>query len=316
MTRSKIIVTALALCGVGLVLGYVFLVHPWRALPDEPLADIDARWAQVEAWAAVEAGAQADAARLLSALKIADTDREEIEVRLLQAEEAEQPVPVELTKRLEKALQLLREWAEAGGGFGPEPCPLTALDVNALDLLQLAKLALLAAEEPDDPLLGAVVWLGAQARRSGALLLGSVGFTIADAVTSWHVSRRAAPDELTVEQAPLVGEAFPLLAREAVCLHRLASSQLKAGELGRDGDGPPPGLIDLDREILMVRATFGQWLVDAEPKRDDLEALPSALPVDRDALPKSMVVRVLAFDASPLVTAREAVANHANLLRR
>jgi hypothetical protein len=192
-----------------------------------------------------------------------------------------------------RALDLLEGWQAAAGGLGDATCP----DVNALALYRLGQLAL-ATSDARPYGLEAALHLAHAATEQGGALLASVGFQLARGALD---RVRALPDE---ERARLVARYAPsrdllkVAAREWVCAHELAETQL-ARELEESGEvtGPVDEHPVVVRELRMVELYAGTRIREAEAARGDLDALARALELgDPEELPKSALLRTLAID--------------------
>ncbi|MEZ4384475.1 MAG: hypothetical protein R3A79_24315 [Nannocystaceae bacterium] len=293
---------ALLVLGVVGVVAYL-VVLPWISLPDEPAAEIDARWAEVEAWSA----ATPDSAGPLDELQraLASAQRTKVEV---DAVDGPALARVDLDDDARAAIDQLVAWHDRGGGLGPDPCVTEADGLKpAIDIiraLDLAKLAIASADSPDDPAVVAAVHLGAALRGRGGALFGVVGVTIADAVRTRAVARGWPVTAALRAGAPHMREFFPIVARDVTCTVRLAERAVDEGELGEASGwrGLLQRRVGMERELTMLKWYEGRRLAAAHAVVDDPVALREALThPPPEQLPRSLLIRGMAFDIAAKV---------------
>ena len=276
----------------GSTAGFLW-IRPWVAGPPVELAEIDATWAQVVTWGAPGAESGGDPALLLRAITALAPVRDVVDAAL--APEGEpgrlQPEPAALTR----ALELLVDWSEQGGGMGADPC-LAGMpaSVSILDYLSLARAACAFSAGPDDPRLVAGLRLGEQLRDRGGLVHFSVGMSVATS-TLELAEERGLPPEALRPSRPTTEAVFPALAREATCFYQEAERALSSGSGAPSPQMSLPARLATEkRELAMLRWWQGEQLTAGHAVRHDLAALGSVMDVpDGDQLPRSTLVRLV-----------------------
>jgi hypothetical protein len=298
MLRILTFVAILVLGIVG-VTGYL-VVLPWVSLPDEAPAEIDARWAEVEAWAAAtpeSTGPLDELNAALTSVARSEVDPREVDGPTLDGGD--------LDEDAREAIAHLIAWHAEGGGLGPDPC-VTAADgikpaIDIIGALRLAKVAIASADGPEAPALLAALHLGDVLRGRGGALFGIVGLTVTDAIRVRAEARGWPVTPALRASAPLLAELFPIIARDATCTLRTAELALEEGEAGDAGGwrGLLQRRVGMEREITMLKWYEGRRLEAAHAVADDPVALAAALAQPPpEQLPNSLLIRAMAFDIS------------------
>lgn len=286
MLRTVLAVAALLLVIAGAAA--TAWIYPHLAWPDEPDEVIAARWAQVDAWAAPAPGFEAPTAHLRRAL-----DR--LQASELRGYTGKEPLagPAALDDAAREALAELIAWSDAGGGLGGERCVAGLQDPTfpAVRALALARVALHGADGPDAPQVGAALRLGDALRARGGLLLGLIGFAIADEARATALRLTWPKSQVFAAHRPRRDQVFPLLAREAYC--QATEIEALSGQEGAlDPGGARSALVSMERELAVLRWYEGQRLVALARVRGDLGALARTL-AEPPLPPKSLLIPTL-----------------------
>lgn len=301
---------ALGLLLVAAAVAYWVWLHPWLAAPDEPVAEIDRRWARVVAWArpAGEPGPAGE--RLAAALEAMEPVADELDERVEALDDGRLPEldAASLPAAARRALDELVGWWRAGGGLpgaggglpgagggepqagGGEPsvCPQ---QLDAMDLLTLGRLALVTA--PDDAgseQVAAALGLAHTLWTRGRLIQLAVGAQLAREAAEWLVQRGLAPGPAFERLLPEAEGVFAGLARDAACTYRDTARQLAGGQ--PPGDTGP--FFSVERELLWLRKMLADRLHGAAPARAELEQLAERFSYrPPDQLPASHLVRLI-----------------------
>jgi hypothetical protein len=294
---------ALGLLLAAAAVSYWVWLHPWLAAPDEPVAEIDRRWARVVAWArpAGEPGPAGE--RLAAALEAMEPVAGELDERVAALDDGRLPVlaAASLPAAARRALDELVGWWRAGGGLpqasGGEPqagggeasvCPQP---LAAMELLTLGRLALVTA--PDDAgseRVAAALGLAHTLWTRGRLIELAVGAQLARETAEWLVQRGLAPGPAFERLLPEAEGVFAGLARDAVCTYRDTARQLTGGQ--PPGDTGP--FFSVERELLWLRKMLADRLHGAAPVRAELEQLAERFSYrPPDQLPASHLVRLI-----------------------
>jgi len=291
-------------------------VRPWVVGPPADEATIEARWSQVEGWATAGAGSGASPRLLKEALAALEPVRGLVKTSLREEDpELLEPPPADLTR----ALALLADWAEQGGGLGEDPClGGVRSSLSPLEVMTLGQVAMAVATGAGDPRWAAALRLADQLRERGNMLHLAVGFALAERALETAQERGYPPEALRTHR-PEVEQLFPAAAREAVCVHEEVAREL-AGGRGPALPGQPwrERLGSVERELEMLRWWHGERLVAAHPARADLSALASSLDVEPEELPASAVVRLVAPYPLPALVrdAEETIARYDRVTTR
>lgn len=301
---------------VGVVLYWWLAVRPWTTPPEQSPEEIDALWAPVVAEVTVSAEAASGEEKFLSqaleALSALPQDALRGAVAAWQKrEEVTAEHRVALRASLD-AVNLLVTWWQRRGGLGnSDPC-VTEERFPALDLLLLARVALAQRDHADvgpgrPQLYRAVERLGHVMRTGGGPVLFVAGVRVADDLIV--AAERADMRDLlrdTDSLPPDESQVWRALNAEAFCVEKLLERHFAEIDKGWPLRSPKargvpqawfrPDAAFLQRERTMVRLWWGERLRLASERRGDPEALAAALRVDWDALPRSLLVRVVAAD--------------------
>jgi len=151
-----------------------------------------------------------------------------------------------------------------------------------------------------------------------------MGFSLVREAVDVAKARGQAPGPAFVRFAPRREEVLPILAREAVCSMRMAEAVFARGEgdLGAELTPVNPGWFARwaagwagpERELAMARWYLGERVSAAARAGGDLAAM-AASQAAPDALPASLLVRVLAFSGSSAIAGmKEAIEAHERLV--
>lgn len=278
MRRRWLFVALFASLGaaVGLVL-WIRTLQPWLARPDGPARTIDERWRQVAEWAR-SPPATPGGGELISAAASLSRQRAEVEGRLGNRPTLPRVSPSDLAPEARAALDLLLAWNVAGG-----PTSEVAFDqLDPRSLLALSRLGIAAAEGEADLRLVSSLRLARELRRRGTLLLAGIGGRVSHEALLTAQDRGFAIAGAFRELRPTGEELFSAMARESLLVYGRAEQSLLAlpsfAGYAR-WDEAPRGLpvIDVDRELLMLRKLQSDRLVAAHSLRDHPRQLLAAM---------------------------------------
>lgn len=301
---KKVLLGALALVFVVIVAGWWVFVRPWTAWPG-PRTELDARWAKVEAWAG-NPPVKPDAARpetLRLGEDVRKLDQEADD--LVPAADDSLPPLTEPTEGTRAAIDAIVTWHGRGAPIGSGCAPdLPEPFVPPIEVLRAGRATIASAgSAPDDPRMEAVLHLASELRQTGSLLEAMVGVRLAADAAATAKARGIAPNDAFLRFRPRREEVFPTIARDFVCGYRWVRDSFDKGD--DDLFEPRPILarfVSMERELLMVRTFHADLLHQGLPHRDDPRALAAAVRVEREDLPKSLLVRAFAADLSSVLT--------------
>ena len=254
-------------------------IDPWTAPPDEPIADIDARWQRVVAWSAVpldDAGAPASAFESSALGAVIGDARFETrdELDLEQRTRTGDPVDAaSLSPRLARAVASLVAWDRAEPPRGPR-CSKTPMSTgaasghsNPFGLVRLARVAFALADTEADEKVHAVLRLSHELRTAGwAVVDAEVGQSLFRSALAWAERRGVVPGATFAAFAPRDAEEFPFLARHWVCAVEVARANgvrgtrdgvRKARALFDEARAPAAELLDAGLGPRVRRVTLG-----------------------------------------------------------
>jgi hypothetical protein len=136
----------------------------------------------------------------------------------------------------------------------------------------------------------AALELGSELRRCGDFIEVNMGFVLAEIAVEQSRAHGRRADQAFVELRPRVEDVLPSLARDAVCLVRLA----RGADAEQQGPAPAPTRdpVGMDRELLFLKQYYADLLLPFAADPTDLEGLAAALePADEEQLPKSLLLR-------------------------
>ena len=233
---------------------------PWLSMPGEPVASIDARWAEIERLAPVGQERAGDSWTLQAACDGLDPARPALEG--LVGRGPGEPIPRlavdALPAEARTALALLAAWHRTGTAC-MEPCgKFPVLKVTLLFRLALS----VATDAPDDPSLAAALHLAQSMRLNGGSLAELVGARLARQAAQWAAQGHPGAVALLRKYRPLPDEVAPAAARFSTCPYRLVVEHLagleRIGPFARFSDDvwrsvPPFGLVRPEREAAWAR---------------------------------------------------------------
>lgn len=321
--RPGVVVLSLALLALLLIVmvGYWFLVvRPWTAAPDVSERRLAGLWEAVERAVAVPAAPAGPANELKGALeRLAEAPDLEPILDESREEGTLSPADVDALRLQRDIGERLVRWAQAGGGLGQGgPCvageEFPPLKLFLLGRLTLAQADVLTGEPTREEQLRAVLYLAHVMRRGAGPLHLAVGVRLAEHAAA-AAKRMRALDVLRAHPglAPEAAEVWRGVNAEAFCADALLERHF--GDLSRGWPaetpatrGVPRSWIDpgpsfFRRERAMVRWWWGERLEAAKAQALDPPRLAEALrlPDDPEALPRSLMVRLLAVDLSELI---------------
>ncbi len=231
---------------------------PWIAGPDEDLAEIDARWAELEAIAAPQIDG-AEASLLFPALD---------ELRSSSLERTPLTADTRLDPPAHRAVEHLVEWKLQGGGIGEGLC--ADMNLRGIAVHRLGLLALHEAEGVDDPRFTAAVQLGLQLRDRGGIIKALMGQALLLRALESVRERGWELPEVLVRERPTHAHLRSILARDAVCSPIHWASAIEEGHVdpAHLADTPLEKAIaavafDQEREILYLRSVVGERMLKA-----------------------------------------------------
>jgi hypothetical protein len=182
---------------------------------------------------------------------------------------------------IEQRWKKVEELAAVPPECGVDPC---ATDRDSLRRFQGARDAIGA----DRGRLTAALRLGRELRRCGDFIEANMGFVLAEAAVEQSRAHGLRADDTFAELLPRAEEVLPAVARDAVCLVRLARGD--AAE--QPSPAPTRDPVGMDRELLMLQQYYADLLLPFAADPTDLEGLAAALePVDEEQLPRSLLLR-------------------------
>ncbi len=319
--RSKLylLILLLGLPAIGAVVVTIVRAVPWLKMPDEAVASIEKRWAEVEKWGAPAPAAIGDDSELNSAVVDKDVQasiKESSENGSWRIDSAHLP------QSAVDALAKLIAWHKGNGGLGNQNCSLSVglprLHLIALRLFELALLS--ATDDPEQEQVVAALHLAQTLRASRELPDVALGFKSASLAVDWARGRGLKPGQAWSRYRPRAEEVFFALARETTCMEQtqnellaLSRKMLLGGPVFTKRDPsepaearPPLGLVREYRELVMNRQFIANQLQRAYPERHDLSKLALAMtPPPLNELPKCALVRSRKGEVSPIVAAKQ-----------
>jgi hypothetical protein len=301
-SRRRWLVAGLGVIASALVAGAAITgwrLYPWLRRPAASQADIDARWAKVEAWARVANGEERD-----------DLDAIAGGASGFRPPRYDEHLPVleadQLTEDQIAAIEALVEWKRKGAPYAEVRCGPSGVGRPALPLFRLGQLAVFSGQDESAlPRIEATLQLAQRMRRRGTVLELAVGASLAKLVSQWTHDRRTTLPRAFARYRPEAPEIHASLAREAVCMVRMFESTggkglaLDSPLLGAsDRPRPPFGIVDISREISVYEDYQGRLLEQSYAVRSDWKQMADVYEHAEIGKPKSLFLEALSLNAN------------------